>query len=69
MANVSRKSTISKSPFEVHVSGIETPRSMLNGGHRNSRHMVEFDEYFVRLSSFFLILREERERRREGEEC
>jgi hypothetical protein len=45
-ATVSRKSTISKSQHDVHVTGTETPSSTANG-HKNSKHMVELDEYFV----------------------
>ena len=35
----------------MHVVGTETPRSMLNGVNvgRGSKHMIEFDEYFVRV--------------------
>jgi len=40
--NRSRKSTLSKSGFEMHVSGTATP---MTGGKRDSR--IELDDYFV----------------------
>ncbi|PQE26366.1 hypothetical protein CJF30_00001107 [Rutstroemia sp. NJR-2017a BBW] len=44
----SRQSTMrSKSGMDVHVSGTATPNSFFGGGNRGSRHMIDFDEYFV----------------------
>src|SRR3954471_14390666 len=46
----SRQSTMrSKSGMDVHVSGTATPNSFFGGGNRGSRHMIDFDEYFVSL--------------------
>ena len=46
----SRQSTMwSKGGIEVHTSGTTTPSSYL-GGNRAGKHVIEFDEYFVRFS-------------------
>jgi hypothetical protein len=43
--HTSRKSTLNKSDFDVHVgTGTQTPMSHM---HRGSRHMLELDDYFV----------------------
>lgn len=47
--NTSRKSTLTKSQFEVHVDGTHTPMSNM-GANRGSRHMLDLDDYFVRLA-------------------
>jgi hypothetical protein len=45
----SRKSTLEKSIFDVHVTGTSTPAPSTVGYafHKGPHHMVEFDEYFV----------------------
>jgi len=40
----SRRSTLSKSGFDMHISGTATP---MTGGKRDSKHINELDEYFV----------------------
>lgn len=35
------------------ASGAQTPSSAFFGGNRGSRHIIEFDEYFVRLHVCF----------------
>jgi hypothetical protein len=52
--NPSRQSTMrSKSGMDVHVSGTATPNSFFGGGNRGSRHMIDFDEYFVSLAFLY----------------
>jgi hypothetical protein len=48
----SRKSTLEKSIFDVHVTGTTTPTpsTVGNAFHKGPHHMVEFDEYFVSLN-------------------
>lgn len=48
--NTSRQSTLDKSQFEVHMERTQTPMSQM-GGHRGSHHILELDDYFVRLLS------------------
>ena len=46
--NTSRKSTLNKSDFDIHVNGTQTPMSGM--GNRESRHMLDLDDYFVCLA-------------------
>ncbi|KAG0646345.1 non sense mediated decay [Hyphodiscus hymeniophilus] len=42
--NMSRKSTLNKSDFDIHVGGAQTP---MTNGHRTSKHILDLDDYFV----------------------
>jgi hypothetical protein len=53
--NQSRKSTLSKSGFDMHASGTATP---MTGGKRDSRHEIQLDDYFVGVLDSFCFLGE-----------
>jgi hypothetical protein len=48
----SRKSTLSKSAFEVTVNGLDVPEDHDHHHETRSRHRIEFDGYFVRAFHF-----------------
>jgi hypothetical protein len=48
----SRKSTLSKSAFEVTVNGLDVPEDHDHHHETRSRHRIEFDGYFVRAVHF-----------------
>jgi hypothetical protein len=54
--NTSRKSTLNKSDFDIHVNGTQTPMS--GTGNRESRHILDLDDYFVCLSCSTIKKRE-----------